>query len=49
MVRKPRIHYNGACYHVILRGNAHQDIFFGDEDRLVEEHQAIIESAKVQA
>lgn len=34
MARKPRIHYSGACYHVILRGNAKQDIFHGDEDRL---------------
>jgi len=33
MARKPRIHYPGAVYHVILRGNARQDIFFGDEDR----------------
>jgi len=33
MARKPRIHYPGALYHVILRGNARQDIFFDDEDR----------------
>ena len=33
MSRKPRIHYPAALYHVILRGNARQDIFFGDEDR----------------
>ena len=33
MARKPRIHYPGACYHVILRGNARQDIFFEDGDR----------------
>jgi REP element-mobilizing transposase RayT len=33
MARKPRIHYPGAFYHVILRGNARQDIFFDDEDR----------------
>jgi REP element-mobilizing transposase RayT len=33
MARKPRIHYPGALYHVILRGNARQDIFLGDEDR----------------
>ena len=33
MARKPRIHYTGACYHVILRGNSRQVIFFGDEDR----------------
>lgn len=33
MARKPRIHYPGACYHVILRGNAGQDIFFDEKDR----------------
>lgn len=33
MARKPRIHYPGAYYHVILRGNARQDIFFDDADR----------------
>ena len=33
MARKPRIHCPGAFYHVILRGNAQQDIFFDDEDR----------------
>ena len=33
MPRKPRIHYPGALYHVILRGNARQDIFFDDSDR----------------
>jgi putative transposase len=33
VARKPRIHYPGAVYHVILRGNAGQDIFFADEDR----------------
>lgn len=33
MARKPRIHFPGACYHVILRGNGGQDIFFDDEDR----------------
>jgi REP element-mobilizing transposase RayT len=33
MPRKPRIHYPGAVYHVILRGNARQDIFFGETDR----------------
>jgi putative transposase len=31
--RKPRIHNPGAVYHVILRGNAKQDIFFDAEDR----------------
>ena len=30
MARKPRIHYPGACYHVMLRGNGGQDIFKDD-------------------
>jgi putative transposase len=33
MARKPRLHIPGALYHVILRGNARQDIFFAPEDR----------------
>jgi REP element-mobilizing transposase RayT len=33
MSRKPRLHIPGASYHVILRGNARDDIFFDDEDR----------------
>jgi REP-associated tyrosine transposase len=33
MARKPRLHCAGAFYHVILRGNARQDVFFDDEDR----------------
>jgi putative transposase len=33
MARKPRIHFPGAFYHVILRGNGKQDIFFEDDDR----------------
>ena len=33
MSRKPRIHFPGAFYHVILRGNGGQDIFFSSEDR----------------
>jgi putative transposase len=33
MARKPRIHTPGAIYHVILRGNAGQDIFSDDKDR----------------
>ncbi len=32
MARKPRIHYPGACYHVILRGNAKQTIFHGSDE-----------------
>lgn len=33
MARKPRIHYPGALYHVMLRGNDGADIFFEDADR----------------
>jgi len=33
MARKPRVHYPAALYHVIMRGNARQDIFFDDDDR----------------
>jgi REP element-mobilizing transposase RayT len=33
MARKPRIHAPAATYHVILRGNARQDIFSDDKDR----------------
>ena len=33
MPRRPRIHFPSAIYHVILRGNARQDIFFHDQDR----------------
>lgn len=33
MARKPRVHYPGALYHVMLRGNGGQDIFFEDADR----------------
>jgi len=32
MARKPRIHYPGAVYHVILRGNGGQDIFYSVEE-----------------
>ena len=32
MARKPRIHYPGAIYHVMLRGNAKQAIFHKDEE-----------------
>lgn len=34
MARKPRIHFPGAFYHVILRGNGGQDIFHSNQDRL---------------
>jgi putative transposase len=33
MARKPRVHYPGALYHVILRGNDGQTIYFDDRDR----------------
>jgi putative transposase len=33
MARRPRVHYPGALYHVILRGNARQEVFFEDGDR----------------
>ena len=33
MGRKPRVYYPGALYHVILRGNDGQSIFFDDQDR----------------
>jgi len=33
MARKPRIHAPGAIFHVVLRGNARQDIFSDDKDR----------------
>lgn len=33
MPRKPRLHVPGGIYHVILRGNARQPIFFDVEDR----------------
>ncbi|MBW1863094.1 MAG: transposase [Deltaproteobacteria bacterium] len=32
MARKPRIHFNGALYHVIARGNRGQKIFRDDQD-----------------
>lgn len=33
MARKPRVHKPTALYHVMLRGNAGEDIFFEDADR----------------
>jgi putative transposase len=32
--RKPRLHVSGGLYHVILRGNGRQAIFFDDDDRI---------------
>ncbi len=34
MARRTRIHYPGAIYHVMLRGNGGQDIFFDESDRI---------------
>ena len=34
MARRARIHYPGAVYHVMLRGNGGQDIFFDEPDRI---------------
>jgi putative transposase len=33
MARKPRIHFPGAVYHVMIRGNSGLPVFFGDTDR----------------
>ncbi len=33
MARKPRVHVAGGLYHVMLRGNGGQDIFFSEDDR----------------
>ena len=33
MARKPRLHVPGGLYHVILRGNARQDVFLAPGDR----------------
>ncbi len=34
MVRQARIEYSGAVYHITNRGNAKQDIYLSDADRL---------------
>jgi putative transposase len=33
MARKSRIHFHGAFYHVMLRGNDGKHIYFSNEDR----------------
>lgn len=33
MARKPRLHFPGAFFHVILQGNGHQQVFLDDTDR----------------
>jgi putative transposase len=35
MARKPRIHRPGSMYHVMLRGNRGQQIFYDDVDRIL--------------
>ena len=35
MARKPRLHLPGGLYHVILRGNARQNVFLIPADRAV--------------
>jgi REP element-mobilizing transposase RayT len=35
MPRGLRIEYEGALYHVMNRGDRRENIFFGDEDRLL--------------
>jgi len=35
MARPLRIEYSGAVYHVTSRGNARQNIFVDDEDRIL--------------
>jgi len=35
MARRPRIHYPGAIYHAIVRGNNRQPIFLRDRDRQI--------------
>ena len=34
MARKPRVEFEGAFYHVIVRGNQRQKVFSDDRDRL---------------
>lgn len=34
MARKPRVHYNGAIYHVIARGNNRENIFLDPGDKI---------------
>jgi len=44
MARKPRIHYEGALYHVIVRGNNRSYIFRGEENK--ESYKKIIAKYK---
>lgn len=44
MARKPRVELEGGLYHVIVRGNARQDIFHSREDHL--KFISLLEKAK---
>lgn len=44
MARKPRIHYDGALYHVITRGNNKKNVFKGENEK--EEYLRIIKRYK---
>lgn len=44
MARKLRVHYKGALYHVICRGNNREEVFKGDYDKL--EYLDLIEKYK---
>lgn len=46
-MRRPRLHVPGACYHVTLRGNHCQDIFFCDGDRLLLERYVAVALERV--
>ena len=45
MSRQPRLHLPGGFYHVILRGNGRQSIFFDNEDR--DQWQTILQKALI--
>ncbi len=44
MARKPRIHYEGALYHVIARGNNRKNVFEGENEK--EEYLRIVKRYK---
>ena len=33
MARRPRVHYEGAIYHVIARGNNRERVFGAEEEK----------------
>jgi REP-associated tyrosine transposase len=48
MARKPRVHFRGALYHVIVRGNKRRRVFRGEEDfklylRLLGEYKEVFD------